>query len=196
MKFYFLLTFSFASVIYILIALKFFLDKRLIFISTKSIFSGQIVFIFFPAAINIMVSMQTKGISNISGFILVLTAIIFIFFVFFIWAKQIQKIEEAYRVIGASNDSFREALHFSLNKNNLSLINIKPQVTQLKDGVNIALKETNNQYILLKIMEGINDYYIENNVKLNNMTLKFYIKKSILILVFGLLLFFILSLIE
>ena len=108
-----------------------------------------------------------------------------------------------YIAIGISDDSFREALHFSLKKNELAfeeqLSAIK--LTSINAHLQIAiqswigagqlkLKKKNDKSVLPQIISGMNDFYIENDIKPNNITSAFYTIMGIFMLIFAVLLFF------
>ena len=116
----------------------------------------------------------------------------FICLLVFFWFQM-----KGYMAIGVSDDSFRNALHFSLNKNNLPFeeklsvinltsINAKLQVAiQSWIGVGqLKLKNSKDSKILREIVMGLNEYYIENDVRSNNITSMFYILMGIFMLIF------------
>ena len=116
----------------------------------------------------------------------------FICLLVFFWFQM-----KGYMAIGVSDDSFRNALHFSLNKNNLPFeeklsvinltsINAKLQVAiQSWIGVGqLKLKNSKDSKILREIVMGLNEYYIENDVGSNNITSMFYILMGIFMLIF------------
>jgi len=205
MKFYLLFQFSLLSIFFMLIAIKIIFENRPIFIPIKSHMYLLMGLVNMPLIINFMVFLNKKDISNIDGTILIILIIIFILVIFFmVWTITIKKLEEIYLGLGVSNRSFKEALYFSLNKNNLPFeeqlpiikltsINTKLKVVQSKDGIRIILEETTDKYILLKIMTGINDYYIENNEIHHDITVKVYIQLSIFMFMFGWGFFFLFS---
>jgi len=143
--------------------------------------------------------MLAKGMPDKLGLILVLNPIMFICLLVFFWFQM-----KGYMAIGVSDDSFRDALHSSLNKNGLSfeerLSVIK--LTSINATLQIAiqswmgtgqlkLKNNNDRSVLPEIIAGINDYYNENDVKANNITSIFYIIMGVLMLLFAATFFFV-----
>ena len=111
---------------------------------------------------------------------------------------------KGYMAIGVSDDSFRDALHYSLRKNDLpfeeQLSVVK--LTSINANLQIALqswigagqlklKKSKDKTILPNIIAAMNDYYIENSVKPNNITSIFYILMGVFMLVFAGAFFFI-----
>ena len=102
---------------------------------------------------------------------------------------------KGYILIGIHDDSFRNALIFSLNKNNitfeerLSKIVLTEEKTELQISMQtwmgsgqIKLKKSKNSHLLKTIVDGINEYYISNQIKPNNITSIFYVIMGILML--------------
>ena len=121
---------------------------------------------------------------------LYLNPLIFLSIMIFQWFVM-----KGYLAIGISDDSFRQALHFSLNKNNLpfeeqlSTINLTSIDANLQVAIQswvgtgqIKLKKSSDSNILPQIITGINEYYKENDIKPNNITAIFYIVCGILML--------------
>ena len=112
---------------------------------------------------------------------------------------------KGYMAIGVSDDSFRDALHYSLNKNNLpfeeqlSVIKLTSINASLQIAIQswigagqLKLKESTDDTVLPKIVSGINEFYTENSIKPNNITSIFYIIMGILMLIFSGAIFFVL----
>lgn len=102
---------------------------------------------------------------------------------------------KGYMAIGISDDSFRQALHFSLTKNNLPFEEQLSTITLTSIDANlqvaiqswvgtgqIKFKKSGDPKILSEIVTGINQYYSENDIKPNNITAVFYIVTGILML--------------
>jgi len=197
MKIYFLFLFSLMSIFFLFIGIKVVAAKRPLFISSRYFFA-LMVLAFSPQFVN-TVTMLAKGMPDKLGLILVLNPIMFICLLVFFWFQM-----KGYMAIGVSDDSFRDALHSSLNKNGLSfeerLSVIK--LTSINATLQIAiqswmgtgqlkLKNNNDRSVLPEIIAGINDYYNENDVKANNITSIFYIIMGVLMLLFAATFFFV-----
>ncbi|MCP4050096.1 MAG: hypothetical protein GY730_05250 [bacterium] len=164
-----------------------------LFIGTKVLFTKKpIIFhskysysimlmIFSPTLFDIIKLLPTEASDNF-WFIpyLLLTMLIFLFT--FLWFQM-----KGYTIIGIHDESFRNALHFALKKNNLpfeeklSMINLTSTNTILQVAIqswtgtgHIKLKESKHS-ILPQIISDVNKYYKINTVKPNNFTSIFYI---------------------
>jgi len=105
---------------------------------------------------------------------------------------------KGFMAIGISDDSFRNALHYSLNQNQiqfeeqLSLIKLTGLNAELQVAVQswvgtgqLKLKKSKDKYLLAKLVSSINDYYISNAITPNNTTSIFYIVMGLFMSVFS-----------
>ena len=105
---------------------------------------------------------------------------------------------KGYMLIGIHDDSFRDALHFSLNKNNfpfeerLSVVVLTEQNADLQIAIQswigagqLKLKKSKDYSILKSVVDGINEYYVTNKIRPNNITSIFYIIMGIFMMVLG-----------
>jgi hypothetical protein len=125
---------------------------------------------------------------------LILAPLIYVCILIFCWIQM-----KGYIVIGITDDSFRDALHFSLNINELtfderlSAIKLTSLNTDLQIAVQswvgvaqLKLKNNNNPEVLTKIVDGMKQFYNENDIAPNKMTSTFYIIIGILMMIFAL----------
>ena len=109
----------------------------------------------------------------------------------FFWIQM-----KGYVAIGISDDSFRDALHFSLNKNEikfeeqLSTIKLSELDAQIQVAIQswvgtgqLKLKKSKDSQLMAKVVSGINDYYLANSIKPNNITSIFYIFIGVFMLI-------------
>jgi len=105
---------------------------------------------------------------------------------------------KGYMAIGVSDDSFRDAIHFSLKRINqpfeekLSAIKLTAINTILQIAIQswigsaqLRLKQSKDTKLLTEIIAGMNEYYINNNIKPNNVISTFYILIGFFMLVFA-----------
>jgi hypothetical protein len=117
----------------------------------------------------------------------------FVVLLLFFWIQM-----KGFMAIGISDDSFRNALHYSLNQNQiqfeeqLSLIELTGLNAELQVAVQswvgtgqLKLKNSKDKNLLVKLVSGINDYYISNAIKPNNTTSIFYIVMGLFVSVFS-----------
>ena len=196
MMIYFPILFTLMSIFFLIIGVKVVLTKRPLFISSRYFFAFTVLG-FSPQFVNTAV-LLSKGVPTNLSIILLMSPIVFICLLVFFWLQM-----TGYIAIGISDDSFREALHFSLKKNELAfeeqLSAIK--LTSINAHLQIAiqswigagqlkLKKKNDKSVLPQIISGMNDFYIENDIKPNNITSAFYTIMGIFMLIFAVLLFF------
>ena len=196
MMIYFPILFTLMSIFFLIIGVKVVLTKRPLFISSRYFFAFTVLG-FSPQFVNTAV-LLSKGVPTNLSIILLMSPIVFICLLIFFWLQM-----TGYIAIGISDDSFRDALHFSLKKNELAfeeqLSAIK--LTSINAHLQIAiqswigagqlkLKKKNDKSVLPQIISGMNDFYIENDIKPNNITSAFYTIMGIFMLIFAVLLFF------
>jgi hypothetical protein len=101
-----------------------------------------------------------------------------------------------YKVIGVSGDTFRAALYYSLNKNNLPFeehyseikltsidVTLKYIVSPWLGMGHLKFNQKSDKTILQNIIIDMKEYYCENTIKLNNFALIFYLISSFLMLI-------------
>lgn len=191
MNIYFPLLFSIMALFFLFIGVTVVLNKKPIFLSSKYFF-GFMVLAISPQFVNAAI-MLTNDMSENLSLVLYLNPIVLVALLVFFWFQM-----KGYMAIGISDDSFREALHYSLNKNNLpfeeQLSTVK--LTSINASLQIAiqswvgagqikLKETKNINVLPEIVGGINEYYSDNSIKPNNVTSIFYIFMGVFMLIFA-----------
>jgi len=116
--------------------------------------------------------------------------------VFWIQAK-------GYLLIGIHDESFRKALHFSLNKSNirfeerlsegsLSVVALTEKEAELHVNIlswaawgQLKLNKSKDTQLLKKVIRGINDYNFSNKIKPNNTIAKLYIVMGVSMIVFA-----------
>ena len=163
-------------------------SKKPLFLDSRFFFAFMVVG-FSPQFVN---TLNMSTIPGNMGLILYLSALLFVCLLVFFWFQM-----KGYMAIGISDDSFRDALHFSLNKNNLpfeeqlSIIKLTSINANLQIAVQswvgtgqIKLNKSKDTKMLHAIILSINQYYDENNVSPNNTTSIFYVVMGILMLVF------------
>jgi hypothetical protein len=163
--------------------------NRPLFLSSKYFFAFMVL-TFSPQFVNSYNFFSLETTANLQ-FIMLLNPIMFICLLVFFWFQM-----KGYMAIGVNDESFRDALHFSLAKNNLpfeeQLSTIK--LTSLNTSLQIAiqswigvgqykLKKSKDSQVLMKITEGLNEYYINNSVNANKITSIFYIVIGIFMLI-------------
>jgi len=191
MKIYFLFLFALMACFFLIIGIKVVLSKRPLFMPSRYFFVFMIL-AFSPQFVN-TASMLFRDLPSKLGLILYLNPIMFICLLVFFWIQM-----KGYMAIGISDDSFRDAMHFSLNKINqpfeerLSMIkltsidaNLQVAIQSWVGAGQIKLKGSKDAKLLSEIIEGINEYYINNKIKPNNTTSIFYIIMGIFMLIFA-----------
>ena len=177
------------ALFFLFIGIKVVLNKRPMFLSSRYFF-GFMVLAFSPQFVN-TANMLTKDLPSNLGLIIYLNPIMFVCLLVFFWFQM-----KGYMAIGISDDSFREALHYSLNKNNLpfeeqlSIVKLTSINASLQVAIQswigagqLKLKKVKDSNVLPEIVKGINEYYSENNIKPNNITSIFYIIMGIFMLI-------------
>ena len=125
------------------------------------------------------------------GLILYLNPVIFTVLLVFFWIQM-----KGYVAIGIYDETFRDALHSSLNKNQiafeeqLSIVKLISVNANLQVAIQswigtgqIRLKKSKDTVLLPKIISGMNEYFLENKVKANNTTAIFYVVMGCLMLI-------------
>jgi hypothetical protein len=189
--------FSLMSIFFLFIGIKVVFSKRPVFMSSRYFFAFMVL-AFSPQFVS-TVTMFTKDMPDKLGFILLLNPIMFICLLVFFWFQM-----KGYMAIGVSDDSFRDALHYSLKKNSLpfeeqlSVIkltsinaNLQIAIQSWMGSGQLKLKKSNDKTILPNIIAGINEFYIENSIKPNNITSIFYIIMGVFMLIFSVAFFFV-----
>jgi len=196
-KIYFPLLFALMAFFFLFIGIKVVLSKRPLFMSSRCFFA-ILVLAFSPQFIN-AANLLSKDLPSNFTIIIYLSPIMFVCLLVFCWFQM-----KGYMAIGVSEESFREALHFSLNKNNLpfdeklSFINLTSINARLQIAIQswigagqLKIKKSKDSKILSEIVKGINEYYIENNIRPNNVTSIFYILMGVFMLVFAVAMYYI-----
>ena len=191
MEIYFPILFALLACFFLFIGIKAVLSKKPVFISSKYYY-GLIILAFLPLLIN-TVDMVSKGYYGKIGLIMYLNPVLFAFLLVFFWFQM-----KGYIAIGISGDSFREALYFSLNKNELpfeeklSMMTLPSLNNELQVAIQswigsgqIKLKKSEKSDVLPKIIAAMDEYYTIKNVNTNNFTSIFYILIGALMLIFS-----------
>ena len=170
--------------------------KRPLLISSR-FFCAAIALAILPNFIGNSIIM---GPSEPGGFPFMTWAIWFVFIcvlaVFWIQAK-------GYLLIGIYDESFRKALHFSLNKSNtpfeerlsegsLSVVALTEKEAELHVNIlswaawgQLKLNKSKDTQLLKKVIRGINDYNFSNKIKPNNTIAQFYIAMGVSLIIFA-----------
>ena len=188
---YFVLTFVLMAAFFLFIGMRVVLTKRPYFMSSRYFFVFMIL-AFSPQFVS-TAWMITKDLPGNANIIFYLNPLLFIFLLAFLWIQM-----KGYMAIGVSDDSFRDALTFSLNKNNLpfeeqlSIVKLTSIDAILQVAIQswigtgqIKLKRSKGANVLPQIVSGLDDYYAENDIKPNNITPVFYIIIGIFMLIFA-----------
>jgi len=191
MKIYFPLVFAFIAFFFLFIGIKVVISKRPLFMPSKYFFAF-IVLAFSPQFVT-TVDMFLKGLPGKIGLIFLISPILFVCLLVFFWILM-----KGYMAIGVSDDSFRDAIHFSLKRINqpfeekLSAIKLTAINTILQIAIQswigsaqLRLKQSKDTKLLTEIIAGMNEYYINNNIKPNNVISTFYILIGFFMLVFA-----------
>ena len=176
-------------------------SKRPIFMPSRFFFAFMVL-AFSPQFVN-AVNMSTNDLPGNMGLFQYLGPLMFVCLLVYFWLQM-----KGYMAIGVSDDSFRDALHFSLNKNNLpfeeqlSVIKLTSINATLQIAIQswigagqIKLKRSKDTKILPAIILGINQYYVENNIRPNNITSVLYVVMGIFLLVSAGAIFYLFSII-
>jgi len=172
-------------------------SKRPLFMPAKY-FLALMVLAFSPQFVNMMDMFLNDKLDKI-GLILLISPILFVCLLVYFWILM-----KGYMAIGVSDDSFRDAIHFSLKKINqpfeeklstikLTAINANLQISIQSwiSSAQLRLKQSKDTKLLAEIVMGMNEYYIKNDIKPNNVTSIFYILIGVLMLVFAGVLFYV-----
>jgi hypothetical protein len=178
------------AVFFLYIGIKVIVSKRPLLLSSK-IFFIFLVFAFSPQLIMSFERLTTS--TGDMGLFLYISPLMFVVFLIFFWIQM-----KGFMAIGISDDSFRNALHYSLNQNQiqfeeqLSLIKLTELNAELQVAVQswvgtgqLKLNKSKDKYLLAKLVSSINDYYISNAIKPNNTTSIFYIVMGLFMSVFS-----------
>lgn len=193
MKLYFVSLFALMAIFFLLIGVRIVVTKKPLLINSR-IFFVFMILCFSPQLINFMNLFGTEAGARM-GAILYLNPLLYTLLLSFFWIQM-----KGYIAVGVHDESFRDAIHYSLNKNEmpfeeqLSLIKLTSIGAQLQIAVQswvgtaqLKLKNSNDKSIIKKIVLVINDYYFENDIDVNNITAVFYILMGIVMLAFSIL---------
>ncbi len=191
MKIYFPLIFALMAFFFLFIGIKVVMSKRPLFMPSKYFF-GFIVLAFLPQFAT-TVDMLLKGLPGKIGLIFVISPILFGCLLVFFWILM-----KGYMAIGVSDDSFRDAIHFSLKRINqpfeeklsaikLTAINANLQIAIQSwiGSAQLRLKNSQDTILLGEIIAGMNEYYMKNNIRPNNVISLLYILIGFFMLVFA-----------
>jgi len=186
---YFPVVFLLMALFFLYIGLKVVLTKRPLFLSAKYFYAFMIL-AFSPQFVN-MVELFKMSHSRKYDLLFLLSPLMFLVLLIFLWIQM-----KGYMAIGISDDLFREALHYSLNKLGLAFEERISTIylTSMNSSIQIAIqswigagqlkfKEAKNAKLLAEIISGMNEYNSANNIKSKNITAIFYIIIGLLILV-------------
>ncbi|GGY71233.1 hypothetical protein GCM10011613_14850 [Cellvibrio zantedeschiae] len=181
MKLYFVGMFILMAAFFLAIGVKVVSSKRPMLVPAR-IFFVFMALAFSPQLVNFF-SMVGSEAGKRMGFILYLNPIMFICLLVFFWIQM-----KGYVAIGIYDETFRNSLHGSLNKNNivfeeqLSVVKLISENANLQVAIQswvgtgqLRLKKSNDAELLKRIVAGMNDYFIEHDIKSNNTTAIFYI---------------------
>ncbi len=184
MNIYSPLIFAFIAIFFLYIGIKIIASKRPLLLSSKIFF----IFMLLAFSPQFVMSLERLLMSTGDmGLIFYISPLMLVGLLTFMWIQM-----QGFMAIGITDDSFRSALHYSLNKNKiqfeeqLSLI----RLTDINVDVQIAiqswigtgqlkLNRSKDKELLSKLVSNINEYYLANSIKPNNTT-------SILYIVMGL----------
>lgn len=181
MKLYFVSLFVLMAAFFLIIGVKVVTSSKPIFLSSR-IFFVFMVLCFSPQLVNFFTTYNSE-LANTMGFIFYINPIIYTLLIIFFWFQL-----KGYIAIGIYDESFRGALHSSLNKQKitfeeqLSLIKLTSVNASLQVAVQswvgtaqIKLKKSDEKNLLKNIIVGMEQYFLENNIKSNNFTAIFYV---------------------
>ena len=186
---YLVVTFVLMASFFLFIGIQVVMTKRPYFMSSRYFF----VFMILAFSLQFVNTfwMITKDMPGNLSLIFYLNPLLFILVLVFLWIQL-----KGYMAIGVSDDSFRDALHFSLNKNGLdfeeqlSVVKLTSIDAILQVAIQswvgagqIKLKRSKDKNVLPQIISGLNDYYSENNIKPNIITPIFYIILGVFMLI-------------
>ncbi len=189
MNIYFPLLFALMSTFFLFIGLKVVTQKRPLLISSRFFF-GFMVVAFSPQFINTARMLGNVECGSLS-LILWINPIMFVCLLAFFWIQM-----KGYMLIGIHDESFRDALHYSLNKNSmpfeerLSIVALTEENANIQVAIQswigvgqLKLKKSKKRALLKTVVDGINDYYSSNSIKPNNITSIFYIIMGMFMLI-------------
>ncbi|WOH38470.1 hypothetical protein RI844_04400 [Thalassotalea fonticola] len=188
---YFPLLFVFMAVFFLYIGIKVIVSKR------PLLFPSKIFFIFMLLAFSPQFIMSFERFASPTfldmGIILYISPLMFVVILAFMWIQM-----KGYMAIGISDNSFRNAIHYSLNKNQiefeeqLSLIKLTSIKSELQVAVQswvgtgqLKLKKSKDKDLMFNLISSINEYYTSNTIKPNNITSIFYIVMGGFMLIFA-----------
>lgn len=199
MKIYFPILFILMAIFFLYIGLKVVIQKRPLLISSRYFFAFMVL-AFSPQFVNPAIQMRDVDSGGLS-LILLLGPIMFICLLAFFWIQM-----KGYMLIGIHDESFREALHFSLNQNGmpfderLSVVALTEEGADLQVAIQswigvgqLKLKKSKKRELLKTVVDGINTYYSSNSIKPNNVTSIFYIIIGIFMVICATIFLFIFS---
>ncbi|MDF7826268.1 hypothetical protein P4B35_19730 [Pontiellaceae bacterium B12227] len=199
MKIYFPLLFGLMAAYFLWIGLKVVLQKKPLLLPSRFFFAVMVL-AFSPQLFNTTRLMGDTCSSGIS-ILLWLNPVMFMCLLIFFWIQM-----KGYILIGIHDESFREALHFSLNKNKLkfeerlSIVALTEEKADLQVAIQswtgvgqLKLRKSKNKTLIKNIVGGINEYYAANCIKPNNITSVFYIVMGLLMLICAVAFFFVFS---
>jgi len=162
MKIYFPLVFACMAFFFLFIGIKVVISKRPLFMPSRYFFA-LIVLAFSPQFVT-MVDIFLKDLPGKIGLIFLISHILFVCLLVFFWILM-----KGYMAIGVSDDSFRDAIHFSLKRINqpfeeklsaikLTAINANLQIAiqPWVGSAQIRLKQSKDTKLLAEIIAGLN----------------------------------------
>jgi hypothetical protein len=190
---FFIPIFVLMSACFLFIGIKVATSRRPLFIPSR-LFLAFIVIGFLPQFVmSFHIFVRNPAISSKLLPMNILILLMYICLFTFLWFQM-----KGYTAIGISDDTFRTALHSSLDKQGfpfeeqLSTIKLISENTYLQIAIQswvgagqIKLKKSNKKDLLKNIISGLNDYYLQNNIRPNNVTSIFYIAMGTIMLVFA-----------
>ncbi|MBR9792960.1 MAG: hypothetical protein GYB58_14535 [Gammaproteobacteria bacterium] len=188
MSMYFLFVTAAMAIFFLFIGIKVIVSNKPLLIPSK-IFIVLVLFTLLPKAIFILEYHLSSPVDL--GVIAYISPLITIVLLVFCWIQL-----KGYIAIGISDDSFRDSLHYALRKNSiefeeqLSLIKLKDVKADLQVSVQswmgtgqFKLKNSKNSHLLAKLIPGINDFFLANEIKPNNTVSVFYVVLGLLMLI-------------
>ena len=188
---YFPYLFAGMAAFFLIIGIRVTIANRPLFLSARYFFIFML-FAILPQAINMT---YTYAVSNnlpskLSP-VMLMNPIILICLLVFFWFQM-----KGYIAIGVTDESFRSALHFSLNKNNLvfeeqlSTIKLISENASIQVAIQpwggsgqIKIKNSKNKNLLPRIISGVNEFYINNNTTPNRITSSLFIIMGVFMLI-------------
>ena len=191
MKIYFPFIFAIMAFFFLFIGIKVVMSRRPLFMPSKYFFAFLVLA--FSPQFGITADLFFKDPPSKLRLLFLLSPILFVCLLVYFWILM-----KGYMAIGVSDDSFREAIHFSLKRINqpfdenlsaikLTAINAKLQIAiqSWTGSAQLRLKQSKDTKLLSEIIAGINEYYDKNNIKPNNVTSIFYLFIGVFMLVFA-----------